>query len=510
MKVFRKIIIFLAIVTLMLGTVTANAADISFEMQDKAEKLSTLGVFRGTGKGLELDRAPTRLEGLVMLIRLIGAENEALSMDKQECVFTDVPDWGKGYVNYAYKNGLTKGIGNNLFGSNDILQAESYLTFLLRALGYDDKAGDFEWSKAVKKAGDVGIIDTRFIIECAAGEKYTRGHIAVHSYNALQTYMKQSHSTLIGYLADKGVIDEETARKAGLGEYLNTDSASFAVGQYIEFGKYLGKPILWKIINIDDEGDPLLFSEKIISIKCFDAAESGTYDYDYTRDGVGSANWETSNIREWLNSDDAKVQYSTCPPVKEALGQTEGYADENGFLSNFSEKEKTMLKAVKHKMLLDEVDKAQKDGGTEDHIFDTSLSPDQPISEFVCTPQDALTNYDNSYYKMVTDKVFLLSVKELKEYVADRNDSWIKETTETAMEQATEDYCDFYWLRTPSDDTSVRVAGPYEVRGQGVLDYTAAFANGVCPAIYLDVDGEMKITSGNGSKEHPYVLRLND
>ncbi|TCO68096.1 hypothetical protein [Marinisporobacter balticus] len=38
-------------------------------------------------------------------------------------------------------------------------------------------------------------------------------------------------------------------------------------GDYIQFGKYNAVPILWRVINIDEDGDSLLFSDKIICFK---------------------------------------------------------------------------------------------------------------------------------------------------------------------------------------------------------------------------------------------------
>ncbi len=55
--------------------VSSSAAAAS-TYEDYAECLSDLGFCR-TGNGFELDRAPTRIEGLIMLIRLLGAEEEA-------------------------------------------------------------------------------------------------------------------------------------------------------------------------------------------------------------------------------------------------------------------------------------------------------------------------------------------------------------------------------------------------------------------------------------------------
>ena len=60
---------FLSIVLCMILSVTTIIATVTPTKYDEyAEKLATIGVFKGTGNGFELDRAPTRLEGLVMLI----------------------------------------------------------------------------------------------------------------------------------------------------------------------------------------------------------------------------------------------------------------------------------------------------------------------------------------------------------------------------------------------------------------------------------------------------------
>ena len=45
-----------------------------------AERLEALGLFRGTEAGYELDRAPTRAEAGVMLVRLLGTEEEAQAL----------------------------------------------------------------------------------------------------------------------------------------------------------------------------------------------------------------------------------------------------------------------------------------------------------------------------------------------------------------------------------------------------------------------------------------------
>jgi hypothetical protein len=194
-------------------------------------------------------------------------------------------------------------------------------------------------------------------------------------------------------------------------------AGTMQIGDYVQFGKYYGKPILWKVINIDADGSPMLYSEKILCVKPFDAAESGKdgrtgsnpYSNDEDRQRYGSNKWENSNIREWLNSNETKVTYTTQAPTNEAVWDGyNDYADEAGFQSNFSESERAARKPVTHKSILAEIDKGEKEGGTEKHQWNYSID-------------NVVANYDKAYYKNVTDKVYFLDVKELYDYVYKRN-----------------------------------------------------------------------------------------
>ena len=77
--------------------VTASASD----FDAVAEDLSAIGMFRGTANGFELDRAPTRSEAAIMLVRLYGAEDTAkAAYDAGEIShpFTDVSAFTSPYV----------------------------------------------------------------------------------------------------------------------------------------------------------------------------------------------------------------------------------------------------------------------------------------------------------------------------------------------------------------------------------------------------------------------------
>jgi len=102
----------------------------------EASQLKDAGIIMGSNQGFELNRVPTRLEGLVVMIRLLGLEDEALKQEGETSVFSDVPDWGIAYVNYGFDMGFVKGINTTEFGSYDSLTANQFIAFFLRKLGY--------------------------------------------------------------------------------------------------------------------------------------------------------------------------------------------------------------------------------------------------------------------------------------------------------------------------------------------------------------------------------------
>lgn len=60
----------------------------------EAAALEALGLWKGTGGGWDLKSVPSRMEGAVMIVRLMGKEAEALKK-RYEHPFADVPQWGE-------------------------------------------------------------------------------------------------------------------------------------------------------------------------------------------------------------------------------------------------------------------------------------------------------------------------------------------------------------------------------------------------------------------------------
>lgn len=126
-----------------------------------AWQLYYMGLFQGTDTDAEgfpvfsLDRSPTRAQGVTMLVRLLGQEEDALA-GTWTTPFQDVPDWAAPYVGYAYEKGLTNGKSETRFDPDSTIRASEYLTFVLRALGYVSGT-DFAWDSAWTLSDKLGI-----------------------------------------------------------------------------------------------------------------------------------------------------------------------------------------------------------------------------------------------------------------------------------------------------------------------------------------------------------------
>ncbi len=145
-----------------------------------------------------------------MLTRLLGQEQAAIAdyaAKKISHPFTDVPDWAAAHVAYLYENGLTTGATATAFESENPCTDQMYTTFLLRALGYFEKNGDFAYETAVEFAAQLGLVDD---INLPEGD-FLRDHVVAMTYTALAVSPKDAESSLLEQLVESGAVSSESA-----------------------------------------------------------------------------------------------------------------------------------------------------------------------------------------------------------------------------------------------------------------------------------------------------------
>lgn len=178
-----------------------------------ADALKIMGLFSGTDLGYELERVPTRAEGLVMLLRLLG-EEQAASKYTGKHPFRDVPDWAEKYIAYAYEKGYTSGVSSTLFGSQNALSTNDYLTFLLRALGYRDSEGDFSWDTASQMAVRCGILTQAEADTLLSRGTFYRDDVVYTSYQTLFCTVSSGNEKLYQQLLRQQVFTQDQLDQA--------------------------------------------------------------------------------------------------------------------------------------------------------------------------------------------------------------------------------------------------------------------------------------------------------
>jgi hypothetical protein len=311
-------------------------------------------------------------------------------------------------------------------------------------------------------------------------------------------------------------------------------ATTIKIGDYVQMGKYYDEPILWRCVDIDENG-PLILADRILTIKAFDAAGNhkyldGTAQADDSRNyrtKYGSNLWETSNLRSWLNSTATSgnvIWLDGCPPTVDKM--TNGFGDythpnnaydnEKGFLAegNFTASEQNIIKSVTQKSLLSGIDIKLIEGGTSEYISNGSIASLVP-------------NYETAYFDNVTDKMFLLDVKQLSNVSLNIStlgaDYLVGKLTQKAADNSVSSsfwgWADGVngssWTRSPRITSNpndypngfeVLYVGSniFQCNGAGLGSNLSDFL-GVRPAFYLNMSSVI-FKSGDGSVGMPYVI----
>ena len=182
-----------------------------------ASALKTMGLFRGTltgyGQGFDLEAAPTRLQALIMFIRVLGEEADALAWSGR-LPFQDIQPGTQAekYVGYAYERGYTNGYSATEFRPSAAVSAGQYVEFLLRALGYSSAASG-SVSDALARAEGFYVLTPGETALLQSGG-FLRAELVYVSYYALDARLADGSQTLGQSLMDRGVFSLQERESA--------------------------------------------------------------------------------------------------------------------------------------------------------------------------------------------------------------------------------------------------------------------------------------------------------
>ncbi len=264
------------------------------------------------------------------------------------------------------------------------------------------------------------------------------------------------------------------------------ENITFTVGDYVSFGQYVpgGKTakdgdgaIMWQVVDTGKDGT-LLVATEILSIRSFDCAESGVFDRDkegvfydrkqkesYTEEQMrefrGSNDWETSDLRAWLNASGVVVYPGKAPQDTATDEHGNAYGSESGFLTDFTKAETALVEQSGNGVFL--LTKEQ----VREYALAGSLNPSAVPTE-AAIAADETTWYRN--YK----------------------DSGISDYIWATASAAEESACNIYYVNVSQADETF-----------GTLPAAAA-GHGIRPA--LCIFPEDGCWQGDGSRQNPYCL----
>ncbi len=208
MKRRLSLLLAIALIAVLLvpsASLAATARDLA-PQEALAYELDSLHMFEGDVPGQHIYRLGdglNRLEAVVMIIRMLGLEKEATRIHWAN-TFLDLTgnyEWADTYIGFAKKEGIVDGVSATEFGTGPCTP-QMYLTFTLRALGYDDITGnDFTWDKPETLARSVGVLTDSVDLN-----EFLRADMVTVLTNALSAKMKGSEKTLAESLIGKGVF----------------------------------------------------------------------------------------------------------------------------------------------------------------------------------------------------------------------------------------------------------------------------------------------------------------
>lgn len=133
--------------------------------------------------------------------------------------------------------------------------------------------------------------------------------------------------------------------------------SNLPIGAKIKFGKHsingeTAQPIIWRVVARNHSSTPTypnnsvtFLTEKIIDLRAFDAKEPSNSDNN--RKNHGNSTYSLSNLDQWLNSDKTSWYTPTHSadqsPDNANLLHGAGYDTRPGFLTNFTDAEKTAI-----------------------------------------------------------------------------------------------------------------------------------------------------------------------
>lgn len=175
-----------------------------------ADTLKALNLISGDANGLRLDDQLSRAEALVLIVKLLGEQDQLANVNLTTYKDVKSTDWFAPYIAYAKQNGIASGISKDQFAPNAPVNEKQFLKMLLSAMHYEI-GKDFTWEGVESFAASKGYAVTAVSDKDKTNTTATfdRSDAFNFTFTALKQAPKDETATVLEKLVTSGKIDQK-------------------------------------------------------------------------------------------------------------------------------------------------------------------------------------------------------------------------------------------------------------------------------------------------------------
>lgn len=198
--------------------------------QKAIDKLKLKGFLKGDNGKFQPQRSVTQLEAIIMSLRIMGWEEEALQIKNLPTKYKGsmVQAWAYGYISLAFEKGILDEVDMMYFNPNAAAKRHEVAKYVIRALQKDEEAKDNMDAK-------LDFVDASAVPQGSVGYVYLVSKLGIMKgdgkrFNPMGTLSRAEMAVLFYNLDERVDNDNDTDEFTGIVDRVDSDEIVLKIG----------------------------------------------------------------------------------------------------------------------------------------------------------------------------------------------------------------------------------------------------------------------------------------
>ena len=198
--------------------------------QKAIDKLKLKGFLKGNNGKFEPQRSVTQLEAVIMSLRIMGWEDEALTLKSLPKKYKGykVDIWAVGYINKAYEKGILDDVDMMYFKPSAPVKRHEIAKYIIKALQKDDEAKE-------NMDKELSFVDAAAVPQGSVGYVYLVSKLGIMNgdgkrFNPMGTLSRAEMAVMFNNLDDKVDNDNDVDEFKGIVDSVSADEIVIKIG----------------------------------------------------------------------------------------------------------------------------------------------------------------------------------------------------------------------------------------------------------------------------------------